>query len=67
MKKTVLSLSILVMFSGCTEDTRQRVMFANCIRGADTPAYAEAIKACADAAIKLRDEAIDKKEPQDGR
>lgn len=43
------------LLSACDEETHQRILFSNCINGKDSPEYAEAVKACADAAIRIRD------------
>ena len=55
MKALALALPLLLA-SGCGEENHQRVLFSNCIHGNNSPEYAEAVKACADAAIKIREE-----------
>lgn len=46
-----------VLLAGCNESTYQQVQFSNCVHGKTSPEYAEAVKACADVAIRLRESA----------
>lgn len=59
MRTITIVLPVIVVFgfllSACDEETHQRILFSNCINGKDSPEYAEAVKACADAAIRIRD------------
>ena len=60
MRAITIVLPVIVVFgffllSARDEETHQRILFSNCINGKDSPEYAEAVKACADAAIRIRD------------
>lgn len=62
MKYAVVCI-MAILLTGCNEETYQRIQFNSCVNGAkESPAYAEVVKACADTAIKLREQSKAKKE-----
>ncbi|WP_315127022.1 hypothetical protein [Comamonas antarctica] len=59
MRIAILTTALLL--AGCNEATYQQVQFSNCVYGKTSPEYAEAVRACADAAIRLRESAQSQK------
>lgn len=55
----------LAFLAGCSDEARRNVRLRNCIEGVTSPEYAEVLKACADVAIRLREEARQKQKTKE--
>lgn len=62
MKYMLLAAAMLL--AACDDEARHRINFNNCVDGArQSPGYAEVVKACADTAIRIREQQQQRERP----